>query len=397
MPIGYWESEHLLAPVDLTVVGGGIVGMSTALHFRRLHPEASIRLLERDSVGEGGTTRNAGFACFGGPGEWLDDIKQLGMETWRELVAMRIGGLCDLVELLGADALGLEWCGGWELFADDEEGRQRASAVERMLPDMEQSLTALFRSGLGHIHPRAGDVPVLVPDPERATAMGAHWAVHMPLEGMLHTGKMVEAFHHALHDARVQRIHGFEVETLERTEGLSGFPWTVSDGRRTLASRNIAVCTNGFARQLLPDIAVERVPNRVLVVEPEKMPPVGTYHAEDGYLYFRPLPAGRILFGGGRQFGLVWPDDPEMEGDIREEWDRRLLESAEHWLGPIRRVTHRWTGWLGVGADRMPLIGSTEKGLFHAVRMGGMGVAVGCGIGRRLAHRISPTADGAAD
>ena len=38
MPIGYWESEHLLAPADLTVIGAGIVGMSTALHYKAQTP-----------------------------------------------------------------------------------------------------------------------------------------------------------------------------------------------------------------------------------------------------------------------------------------------------------------------------------------------------------------------
>ncbi|MEC7114023.1 MAG: FAD-dependent oxidoreductase, partial [Bacteroidota bacterium] len=71
MPTGYWETEHLLRPADITVVGAGIVGMSTALQVKRARPEALVRLLERDPLSSGGTTRNAGFACFGSAGEWL--------------------------------------------------------------------------------------------------------------------------------------------------------------------------------------------------------------------------------------------------------------------------------------------------------------------------------------
>jgi len=35
--------------VDLTVVGGGIVGISTALHAARRNPTMRIRLVEKES------------------------------------------------------------------------------------------------------------------------------------------------------------------------------------------------------------------------------------------------------------------------------------------------------------------------------------------------------------
>ena len=57
----------------------------------------------------------------------------------------------------------------------------------------------------------------------------------------------------------------------------------------------------------------------------------------------------------------------------------------------VEAVTHRWTGWLGVGPDRRPLIGESRPGLHHAVRMGGMGVAIGTRVGRELAESMLRT------
>ena len=74
MASGYWEREHLLRSADITIVGAGLVGMSTALALRRLQPEAHIRIVERHPLTDGGSSRNAGFACFGSAGEWLDDL-----------------------------------------------------------------------------------------------------------------------------------------------------------------------------------------------------------------------------------------------------------------------------------------------------------------------------------
>ena len=392
MPIGYWESEHLLAPADLTIIGSGIVGMSTALHYKKLRPHDKVRIMERDPIGEGGTTRNAGFACFGGPGEWLDDLEQLGQEGWLRLVEMRIQGLSTLLELHRPEDLDLRWTGGWELFNDDERGQLRSTEVLEHIDVLNQAVQPLLESGLGGLNPERIGQPALELDPYRAEAFGAHMAIHLPWEGMLHTGKLVSSFHAALDAIGVQRLHGCAINGLTRLEG-SRKCWSISTPRGDFESDRVAVCTNGFAQQLLPDLEVETAPNRVMVVKPDKgMPPTGCYHVEDGYLYFRTLEEGHVLFGGGRQFGIAWPTAdalPREVNAVTAEWDRRLLESAERWLGACAHVTHRWTGWLGVGQDREPLIGSAAPGLHHAVRMGGMGIAVGSGIGKKLARRIA--------
>lgn len=390
MPIGYWESEHLLAPADLTIIGSGIVGMSTALQYKKLRPKDKVRILERDIIGEGGTTRNAGFACFGGPGEWLDDLEQLGQDRWLRLVEMRIRGLRTLLEMLGQEQIGLEWKGGWELFGRELKGQERARDVMRALADLNRLVAPLLDVGLGDVHPLGADRPALVEDVHRAGILNAHLAIHLPWEGMLHTGRLVSAFHAALDSQGIQRLHGCSVDTLSRLDqGVDS--WSISTPRGVFRSQKVAVCTNGFARQLVPELKVETAPNRVLVLTPASgAPPEGCYHAEDGYLYFRTLDRGRVLFGGGRHYGIPWPapGSPLEEAAAVAAWDDRLVQSAEQWLGSTAIVTHRWTGWLGVGQDREPLIGHTAPGLHHAVRMGGMGIAVGAGIGKELARRI---------
>ena len=387
MPIGYWESEHLLAPADLTVIGSGIVGMSTALHYKAMYPNKRVRIVERDVLGEGGTTRNAGFACFGGPGEWLDDLDGLGSSRWLELIRMRAEGLRTLIELLGMEALGFEWSGGWELFDRTSAGVARGEKVREALPELNAAVQPLMASILGPLAPHAASVPALVHSPNRAAHFGAHAAVHLPWEGMLHTGRMVSAFHKALQVADVQCLNGCTVSAVESPDGPSD-PWRIVTSRSTLKSTSIAICTNGFAKVILPEAEVKPAPNRVLVVRPRETPPPGPYHIEDGYLYFRTLPDGQVLFGGGRHFGIELPPFPSRDAAAEARWDALLESAAERWLGPLASISHRWTGWLGVGTEREPLLGTTAPGLHHAVRMGGMGVAMGCGIGLQLAHNI---------
>lgn len=387
MPIGYWESELLLAPADLTVVGAGIVGMSTALHFKTLNPNARVRILERDMLGEGGTTRNAGFACFGSAGEWLDDRNRLGHDRWISLVEQRVRGLRTLLDLLGAEGIGLEWTGGWELFARTPEGQSKAAEALQAMDGINAAVLPLFQRFLPDSPAALQGLNALAPDQERALQLGASAAISLPWEGMIHTGKMVQSFHQALETQGIQRLHGCNVERIDRDPNAQS--WSIRSPRGTMKSQKVAICTNGFARECVPGLKVHPEPNRVLVLTPEEAPPVGTYHLDDGYLYFRSLPGGQVLFGGGRHYGIQLPAWPALDREAEAVWDARLLESAEQWLGPIGEITHRWTGWLGVGPDRSPLLGSSEKGLFYGVRLGGMGVAIGCGMGLSLAELMS--------
>lgn len=387
MPIGYWESELLLAPVDLTVIGAGIVGMSTALHFKALCPDATVRIVERDMLGEGGTTRNAGFACFGGAGEWMDDRGALGKEAWKKLLNQRIEGLNALIQLLGEEAIGLEWTGGWELFSDDEKGRQGAKSALQALEELNADVLPLLQSSLKDVPAAHQDMPALRRDSNRARHFRAAEALHLPWEGMIHTGKMVQAFHRALEKQGIQKLHGCRVDQIQALQ--KGSAWALHTKRGKLKSRRVAICTNGFAQTCIQDAAVSPEPNRVLVVSPRNAVPHGTYHVEDGYLYFRTLPEGQVLFGGGRHYGIPLPHWPQCDSEAEAHWDARLLSSAEHWLGPIDEVTHRWTGWLGIGPDRKPLMGQTDSGLFYAVRLGGMGIAIGCGLGHDLALQMA--------
>ena len=63
--LSYWEYKSWLADVDFTIVGSGITGLSCALQLRKRFPISKILILERGSLPQGASTKNAGFACFG--------------------------------------------------------------------------------------------------------------------------------------------------------------------------------------------------------------------------------------------------------------------------------------------------------------------------------------------
>jgi gamma-glutamylputrescine oxidase len=110
----YWERESL-SRWDYIILGASIVGISTALELRALHPKARILILERGLLPMGASSRNAGFGCFGSLSEILDDLQHMTEAEVQALVAMRWQGLQRLRARVGDDRMGLEPCGGYEL------------------------------------------------------------------------------------------------------------------------------------------------------------------------------------------------------------------------------------------------------------------------------------------
>ena len=59
--ISYWETDRYLSVQDLVVVGSGIVGLFTALNYKKQNPKAKVTVLER------GVLPFARLGAMGGP------------------------------------------------------------------------------------------------------------------------------------------------------------------------------------------------------------------------------------------------------------------------------------------------------------------------------------------
>ena len=145
--------------------------------------------------------------------------------------------------------------------------------------------------------------------------------------------------------------------------------------------------TNGFASQLTTN---QVVPARaqVLITKPiENLDIKGTFHLDKGYYYFRNID-NRILFGGGRN--LDFEGETTTELDTTELIQNRLEELLKTVILPNTsyEIEHRWSGIMGVGNHKKPIVEQLSNHVYCGVRMGGMGVAIGSLIGQELADLI---------
>jgi len=82
----YWERTAFTDCADVIVIGSGLVGLSAALHLKKLQPSLKITVLDRGFLPSGASTKNAGFACFGTVSEQLAYIGQSGADEMLRMV-----------------------------------------------------------------------------------------------------------------------------------------------------------------------------------------------------------------------------------------------------------------------------------------------------------------------
>ena len=120
MQLSYWEYKSWFSNVDFTVIGSGIVGINCAIRLKQKYPKSNILILEKGSLPQGASTKNAGFACFGSASEILSDLKHHSLEEVVTLVDKRWHGIQRLRGLLGDGAIDFQMHGSHELFPLDK-------------------------------------------------------------------------------------------------------------------------------------------------------------------------------------------------------------------------------------------------------------------------------------
>ncbi len=156
----------------------------------------------------------------------------------------------------------------------------------------------------------------------------------------------------------------------------------------SLSAQKILICTNAFARQLLPDLDIEPARGQILVTsEIKDLPFKGAFHFDEGFYYFRNL-GKKVLLGGARN--KAFDDEKTLQmattDTIQNELERYLREV----ILPGRPFTieDRWSGIMAMGSEKKPLVIQIDEQVFCAVRMSGMGVALAPVIGEKMAKMI---------
>lgn len=368
MNFSYWENKEWFVNNDFIIVGSGIVGLNCAIQLKERFPKSKVLVLEKGLLPQGASTKNAGFACFGSTSELLSDLKNHSEEEVLQLVKKRWEGLQLLRGLLGDEQIDYQHNYGYELFQDPsffEECSEKTTALNQLL-------FPLFNKNTFSISSNVFNFKNIAPN-----------YIVNHFEGQIDTGKMMAKLLQLAQEKGIKILNNICVEGF--SEDIEKIKIQTNQGE--LTTSNLLFATNGFSKQLLGE-SVQPARAQVLVTKPIKDLKIkGTFHLDEGYYYFRNI-NDRILFGGGRNLDFKTEETTEfgrtelVQNKLEEILKTIILPTTKH------EVDQRWSGVMGVGNQKKPIVKQLSNNVFCGIRLGGMGVAIGSLVGKELAALI---------
>jgi len=305
-----------------------------------------VRVHDARGIAEGASGRNGGFALRGGAArydvarETYGDEQARGLWQWTE-------GALDRIEKLAGDALRRP--GSYRLAADEEEREQIRAEYE-----------ALREDGFG--------VEWLDRFPR------FHGAISHARDGTIQPARFVRRL------AARAAVAGVELREHDRVEDVE-----------SLDAAHVLVATDGYGRDLVPELADALWPARGQVVVSEPLGRVlydRPHYARQGFDYWQQLPDRRLLLGGFRDVSILdeLTDVEETTPTIQAALERFLADLSDG----EARISHRWAGIFALTQDLLPLVGRVpgRDRVWIAAGYSGHGNVLGFACGELVAGTI---------
>lgn len=346
---------------DVAVIGGGLHGLSAALHLARAGWRTAV--LERSWVG-----RHASSATAAGVRTLGRDLAEVpisleAMEMWRRITA-----------LVGDD------CG---FHAD---GQVRVAEFDGHWPDLLQREARMRALGYGHEElVDAAELRRLVP------ALSPHCvgALVVRRDGAADPHRTIAAFRRSCEAAGVTIIEGWGLDAVER----HGADWLLCSGTRRVIAPAVVNAGGAWAGKLAAlfgdDIELGLKASMMIVTE-RLAPLLGPVVSVVGRaLSFKQSDQGTLVIGGGLQ-GAADLDRQSSHVDfVTLAKGARAAVDLFPMVGDVR-IARSWTGIEAKTRDLLPVIGASPNapGLFHVFGFSGHGFQLVPVVGAILSDLI---------
>lgn len=345
---------------DVAIIGGGLVGTSTALALRR--HGLSVVLLEKGFCGA-----QASGVNYGGVRRQGRPVEQLPLSQRAHAVWPR------LRDLIGTDGEFLD-TGHLKLARSDND----MASLEEYARRVEPLGLALELLGHNQLRERFGWIG--------SDVVGASFC---PGDGHANPRLVAAAFAAAARRAGAQVFENAPVTGVIR-DG-QGFALEIASGlevRSRAVVNSAGAWAGAFAAMFAEPVPLRLIYLSIIVTEP--MAPVMTVNIgmEGGGIYARQVERGNCVVGGERALPLANADfsRPSSDGVLA------IMARASELFPALAsgHVIRCWSGTEGEMPDRNPVIGAsrTTPGLFHAFGFSGAGFQIAPGVGEAMAELV---------
>ena len=361
---------------DVAVVGGGIAGLSTALHLAKRGYR--VALLEARFVGYGASGRSGGQTIFGLAASQKALTAQVGRDDARRLFDLSIEALDCTQDLIHRYGIDCDYRGNhvhvatktrhvreledWVDELHEEYGYRSARLLRRdELQDHVRSdryLAGLFDSRSGHLHP------------------------------LKYTRGLARA-------AELEGVKIFEGTAVQRYVRNAADDLTVHAGTGHVRCRHLVLCANAYVDGVAPPLARRILGVGTYIIATERLDPDRAHAvlpsdaaaADMNWIldYFRLTADHRMLFGGRVSYSAL--DPPNLAQSMRKRMVRVFPQLAG------AKVGYAWGGYLDITMSRAPDFGRLAPEVFYLQGFSGHGLSLTGLAGKLVADAVAGSAE----
>ena len=314
----------LPAQAQIIVIGGGIIGCSTAYHLARDH-KADVLLLEQGKITSGSTWHAAGLVGQLRSSASITKVLKYSVELYKGLAAET-----------GLDT-------GWKM-----TGCLRLATTPDRWTEFKRLATTARSFGMDMDLIGPDEVRRMWPLMDTSDLIGASW---LPTDGQASPSDITQSL------AKGARMHGAKIVEGMRVTGFR------MDGRRIthvqtaqgdIACETVVNCGGMWARQVgaMAGVAVPLHPVKHQYIVTEKIPGLApdaaTLRDPDRRTYFKEE-VGGLVMGGYEPNPQGW-----VTGDIPENWEFRLFDDDyDHFGQHLKQAIARIPALAEVGVKQM--------------------------------------------
>ncbi|MDI6029494.1 FAD-binding oxidoreductase [Corticibacterium sp. UT-5YL-CI-8] len=371
---------------DVCIVGGGIIGVSSAYHLKKLDPGASVALLEADAIGFGASGRNAGqiITKFGGTtAESL--VKGFGHERAAFAWEYIHRGMRTIESFAEQGGQPFDYAPKGTLHASYRSDGD--AEIERMLKYVEQMGQSSYFTFVDR-KTMEGEF--------RSNLVGS--AAYDSRGGQFNPLKLVRTIKAAAESLGAEIFENSPVAFIDR----SGSDIEVHTGMGAIRCKKLVLATNAFTHLLegvqKVGLAREQSPLLVKATVSERLSPeqweavgwprrCGVNILSPLFFSFAPTIDGRLVQVSGYNTHAPW--DRSMAPEIFWGLKRQSSSHTASFFPGLKglRVSHTWGGPISITPDYVPHVGATsDPRILYACGCWGNGMPAGIQHGVTLAE-----------
>jgi len=360
---------------DVCVVGGGLTGVSTALHLAK--SGISVALLEAQRIGCGASGRNGGHIANGFSCELTRMEKMLGFEATKMLWQMVDSYLVDIDQNILTHGIQCDRKFGYIYAANNSyQMRELALLNDRLKSKYNyQKTTLLHKSELGKF---------------LRTAQYSGGLFDKTC-GQINPFKYLQGL--------VKQLKTMNVKIFEQSPAQAispGSDLTVHAGKGRIKSKYVLLAGNAYLSCNTPLLEDKSIPvsSFVGVTTPLSRASIQSILPRDVTVadcnkipdYYQIIPGNRMLFGCGINF---LGKEPKTFRKIISSRIKRLFPQLTSF-----ELEYAWSGLISSTTNRLPHIGQINSQIYYAQGFSGHGVVLSGLIGKLISEAIMGNSGG---